>query len=158
MKRALLLAAPAVLTLGLVACAGDDDDDTPETTATAETTADATTDVTTEDTSEDTSDATVTDETTDDTRDTLLPGGTALPGGTLVPGGTILPGGSLPEISIPDISIPEASEIIGRIFPNLDEEQVECLADEVGTDIDVNRAMDVLDECNIDPADLQPGG
>ena len=147
MKRALILAAPAVLALGLVACS-DDDDDSP----------DATTEETTDDTTS--TDDTATDDR-DDTDDTLLPGGTVVPGGTLVPGGTVLPGGTLPtipEISIPDISIPDAEEMLGQIFPNLDEDQIDCLAEEVGPDIDVSQVMDVLDECNIDPADLQPGG
>jgi hypothetical protein len=145
MKRALLLAAPAVLVLGLVAC-GDDDDDSPDTTA-AETTEP-------EDTSTD-------DTTTDGTEGELTIPGISIPDISIpdisIPDFSI-PDFSIPDISIPDISIPNAEEILGQIFPKLDDDQVDCLADEVGRDIDVSRIMQLLDECNIDPSDLQPGG
>jgi hypothetical protein len=48
---------------------------------------------------------------------------------------------------------------LGQIFPNLDDEQVRCLADRIS---DVTEAMDpsqaqaIAEECDIDPADLTP--
>ena len=135
MKRALILAAPLVLTLGLVACGDDDDDDAPDTTATADTE----------------TESTATDRT-------LLPGGTVLPGGTILPGGTVLPGGSLPtipDLSMPDLSelsIPEnAGELLQQIFPNLDDSQIDCLIDALGGDVDPSRVPSAIQECDIAP-------
>jgi hypothetical protein len=148
MKRVLILAAPAVLALGLVAC-GDDDDDSPDTTETVDT---ASVDTATDDTA--------TDDTATD--------GTLLPGGTILPGGTVLPGGSLPDISIPDISIPdislpeEASEIfesvLSQTFPNLSDEQVSCLAEAFQGELDLSQIQSVAEDCGIDESDLVPGG
>lgn len=143
MKRALLLAAPAVLALGLVAC-GDDDDDAPDST-------DATEETATEETATD-------DTSTEDTS-----------GGDIT-----VPDISIPDISIPDITLPggtlptsislpeEASEIFEQVltdtFPNLDAEQVSCLAEAFQGEIDLSQIQSVAEDCGIDPADLQPGG
>ena len=146
MKRALLLAAPAALVLGLVACSGDDDD-SPESTS--------------PDTEE-----TTTDETTEDTEDT---GDVTIPDIT-IPDITIpditFPGGSLPDITIPDFTLPslpgDATEMIesmvGQMFPNLDEEQVQCLSEAFTGQLDMSEIQAIAEECNIDPSDLQPGG
>jgi hypothetical protein len=135
--------------LGLVAC-GDDDDDSG-TTPTTESQSEST--VSTGDT-----------EGSDDTGGELsLPDistpDISLPGGTL-PGGITIPDISIPDISIPDISVPDMSEILSRVFPNLSEDQVSCLADKLGdvTDIDPNQVMDFLDDCDIDPSDILGGG
>jgi hypothetical protein len=118
--------------LGLAAC-GDDDDDSPSTTV---------------------SDTGVTDDTeaSDDTGS-----GESLPGGTL-PGGITVP--SLPDISIPDVSV-DPESLLRQVFPNLDDEQVSCLADALGdisSDFDASQVMNVLGECNIPISDIAPGG
>ena len=119
MKRALILAVP--LLLAAAACS-DDDEDSPDTTDSSATSV-ATEDTPTEDTEETSTDDTSTD-------DTLLPGGTALPGGTVLPGGRSLPGRSLPV---------DAEDIVRQVFPNLDDDQVSCLAENLGADIDPSR-------------------
>jgi len=147
MKRALLAALPAVLALGLVACG--DDDDSPSTV-------------------ENTT-ATTTRSTTDDTVDDEG-GEVTLPGGVTIPEniGSMLPGGTLPdlsEISIPDnLSIPDlgslptnAREILRSAFPDLSDDQVDCLVDELGGDLDPSRITDLMDQCGIEPGDLIPG-
>jgi hypothetical protein len=128
-KRALVLAAPLALVLGLGAC-GDDDDE-PDTTE-SDVTAPA-------------------DEETDVTLDVSIPD-ISLPD-------ISLPDLTLPEdITIPDISISgSAEDIVRQIFPNLDDEQVSCLVDAMGTDIDPSQVMDLLDDCNINVSDLAPG-
>jgi hypothetical protein len=141
MKRALIAAIPAVLVLGLVAC-GDDDD--------APTTVENTT-------------PSVGSEEPDTTDDELSD--LTLPGGITVPDlGSVLPGGSLPDftipgdLSIPDLSLPEnAEEILRSVFPNLDDDQLSCLVDELGGDIDPSRVPDLMNQCGIDPSDLIPG-
>jgi len=80
-----------------------------------------------------------------------------------------LPGGSLPDITIPDITIPglgslpeEAAEmfesILAQTFPNLDEEQISCLAEAFTGELDLSQIQEVAEECNIDESDLQQGG
>jgi hypothetical protein len=151
MKRALLAALPAVLALGLVACG--DDDDSPTTAA--ETT-------------------TPTEET--EGSDATLPGGVTVPDlGSVLPGGSlpdfsipdlsipdlgsVLPGGSLPEFSIPDLgTLPtNAEEILASVFPNLNEDQLACLVDELGGELDPSRVPDLMETCDIAPGDLIPG-
>ena len=47
-----------------------------------------------------------------------------------------LPDISLPDISIPDISLPDnASELFAEIFPNLDEDQIDCLVENLQGEI-----------------------
>jgi hypothetical protein len=125
--------------LGLAACGDDDDDDAPSTTLSAGGT---------------------------------LPDGGTLPGGITVPSlpDVSLPDVSLPDISIPDISIPDISipdisvdpeSLLRQVFPNLDDEQVSCLADALGdisSDFDASQVMNVLGECNIPISDIAPGG
>jgi hypothetical protein len=66
---------------------------------------------------------------------------------------------SIPNITIPDLSLPEnAEELIGQVFPGLDDDQVSCLAENLEGDFDVSAALDLMDECNINPSDLTPGG
>ena len=141
MKRALLAALPAVLVLGLVACGDDDDAPTTveNTTPTVDSAAPGNTDE-------------------DDLSDLTLPGGITVPDfGSVLPGGS-LPDFSIPDFSIPDFSIPEnAEEILSSVFPNLDDEQLNCLLDELGGDIDPSRVPDLMDQCGIDPSDLIPG-
>jgi hypothetical protein len=142
MKRALLAALPAVLAIGLVACG--DDDDSPTTAAETTTT-------------------TATEET--EGSDITLPGGvtvpdlgSVLPGGSLPDLGSILPGGSLPDLSIPDLgSVPNAEEILASVFPNLSEDQLACLVDELGGELDPSRVPDLMETCDIAPGDLIPG-
>ena len=63
---------------------------------------------------------------------------------------------SIPELS--DLSIPDdVAGLIGRFFPNLSDEQVNCLADELGGDFDVSKIPDLADTCDVDPADMVPG-
>jgi hypothetical protein len=122
MKRALALLAPAVLTIGLVACGGDDDDSPDTTAATVESTDEGTTD--------ETLDATITAPTiAGDDDDTAGAGG--------------------------DID----TDTLGQIFPDLDDDQLSCLADRVGgvtEAMDPTQAQAIADECDIDPADLTP--
>ena len=49
------------------------------------------------------------------------------------------------------------NEIMSQVFPNLDEDQIDCLVDELGGDFDVSKAAQLADTCNIDPSDLTPG-
>jgi hypothetical protein len=121
--------------MALVAC-GDDDDDEPTDS----------TEATTEDTE-------ATDETTAE---------------ITVPDISIsIPDISTPDISIsipdiditiPDISIPDAEELIREIFPDLDDDQVSCLAEALqGEAPSASEVMDLLDDCNINASDLVPG-
>jgi hypothetical protein len=140
--------------LGLVACS-DDDDDEPDTTV-SDTVASTDTEPT------DDTEASTDDEPSDDTAITLpdisLPD-VSVPGGTL-PGGITIPDFTLPDISLPDVSVPDVTEILGQIFPGLDDTQLECLADGLGdvSEIDTSRVMDLLDDCNINLSDLTGGG
>ncbi len=153
MKRSLaFLAIPLAALAGasLVACGDDDDDDQPDETPAASV-----------DGTEPTDDTEATDDTegTDDTELTDDTGsGLTLPGGTL-PGGITIPDISIPDISIPDISVPDMTEILSQAFPNLSEEQIDCLADGLGdaTDFDPSQVMDLLGDCDIDPSDILPG-
>jgi hypothetical protein len=154
-KRSLaFLALPLAALAGasLVACGDDDDDNQPDETPAASVDGTEPTDDT---------DATGDTEPTGDTGITLpdisLPDIT-VPGGTL-PGGVTLPDISIPDISIPDISIPDMSEILSQAFPNLTDEQIDCLADGLGdaTDFDPSQVMDLLGDCDIDPSDILPG-
>jgi hypothetical protein len=141
MKRALLAALPAVLVLGLVAC-GDDDDAPTTVENTTPTVGSAEPDTTTE----------------DELSDLTLPGGITVPDlGSVLPGGS-LPDFTIPDFSIPDLSLPEnAEEILRSVFPNLDDEQLSCLVDELGGDLDPSRVPDLMDQCGIEPSDLIPG-
>jgi hypothetical protein len=145
MKRALVAVLPAVLAVGLLAC-GDDDDNTPST-ATSRTTT-----------------ATGSDETETTSGSSGGPEFT-LPGGGTLPGGTILPGGSLPNLSLPDFSIPElgslpvnVEDVLKSIFPNLTDDQVSCLADKLGGQIDTSKILSQIQSCGIDLSDLTTGG
>jgi hypothetical protein len=140
MRRALIL-APLALALSLAAC-GDDDDD-PADTASAST-----------------------------KPETTEGGGITVPDISIpdisipdisIPDITIpdisLPDISIPDISIPDVSLPEnADELFRQVFPNLDDDQIDCLVENMSGDIDVSVVTELLDECNIDPQDLLPGG
>jgi hypothetical protein len=155
-KRSLaFLAFPLVALAGasLVAC-GDDDDDEPD--ATVEDTA-ASSDTEPSGDTEPTDDTGATDDTGITLPDISLPDIT-VPGGTL-PGGVTLPDISIPDISIPDISIPDMTEILEQAFPNLNEDQIDCLADGLGdaADFDPSQVMDLLGDCDIDPSDILPG-
>jgi hypothetical protein len=72
-----------------------------------------------------------------------------------------LPDISLPDISIPDISLPDQDameRIIASIFPNLNEEQISCLAEAFGENFDPSEAAQLAEDCDIEASDLQPGG
>ena len=64
-------------------------------------------------------------------------------------------------ISLPDmsgVSVPDnMDEMMQRVFPGLTDEQVSCLVDELGADFDVEKAQQVAETCDIEPADLAPG-
>jgi|HigsolmetaAR202D_1030399.scaffolds.fasta_scaffold46619_2 hypothetical protein len=150
MKRALLLAAPAVLALGLVAC-GDDDDDTPETTEPTATTSETGGD----DTAPDLSIPEIT------VPDISIPD-ISLPD-------ISLPDISIPDFSIPDFTIPEISlpaeaqgivrQVLQQMFPRLDEDQIICLSQAFdGGTLDIERLQSIAEECNLDPADLNLAG
>ena len=136
MRRTLPLLVVAAVALGVTGC-GDDDDDTPETTATGE------------DTTPDTEDQTADTEDSGDDSDGegTLPGGVTLPDGVTIPDISI-PDFSIPDISLPDISIPEVSlpdqetieQIIESIFPGLDAEQIECVAEQFAEEFDPSDA------------------
>jgi hypothetical protein len=185
MKRALALLAPAVLVLGLVAC-GDDDDSPDTTTATeaTETQTGDTTDVTAATPSSDAGDTDADGSVTDSQRDLMaqifpnldgdqidcLVGELGDSADAMDPARAqaaaeacdIDPADLVPDmsaISIPDdISVPDnMDEIMAQVFPNLDEDQISCLVDEVGADFDPSKAAQLAETCNIDPADLAPG-
>lgn len=186
MKRALALLAPAVLVVGLVAC-GDDDDSPDATTADTEATTDDTATENTEATSSTEGDDTeaegsIGDAETDmmaqvfpnlsgDQIDCLVEQAGDLTQAMdpsqaqqIAEDCDIDPADLTPDmsaISIPDlgdISVPgNMNEIMGQVFPNLDEDQISCLVDELGGDFDPSQAAQLAETCNIDPADLQPG-
>jgi hypothetical protein len=141
--------------LGFAAC-GDDDDEPDATVSDTEATDDteATSDT------EPSSDTEPTDDTGSEITlpDISLPD-VSVPGGTL-PGGITIPDFTLPDISLPDVSIPDVSEILSQAFPNLTDEQVDCLADALGdvSDIDMSQLMEQIGECDIDLTDLTGGG
>ena len=53
----------------------------------------------------------------------------------------------------------DSSDLMARVFPNLDEEQLDCVVEQVG-DLDPTQvaaqAQQIADECAIEPADLTP--
>ncbi len=152
MKRALLAVLPAVLALGLVACGDDDDSPTTAGNSTAATVTNTTT-------------PSVTDDTISGDQITLPGGGTIPDLGSILPGGSlpdlsdILPGGSLPDISIPDLgSLPtNAEEILRSVFPKLTDDQLNCLVDNLGGQLDPTKVPALIQECDISPSDLIPG-
>ena len=137
MKRALVAVLPAVLALGLVACG--DDDDAPDTVPV---TAD------------------------EGAGDVTLPGGGTLPDITMpditmpditLPGGSTLPDFS--DVTMPDlsnISVPEGmiENLLRDALPQLSDEQVSCLADELGNNLDLSRVPEIAETCDIDAADV----
>jgi hypothetical protein len=136
MRRALIV-APLALALSLAAC-GDDDDDEPTDTATESTKP----------------------ESTEGGGEITLPD-LSIPEVTIpdisIPDIT-LPDFSIPDISIPDVSLPaNADELFAQVFPNLDDEQIDCLVENIEGDFDPSVVTELLDECNIDPQDLLPG-
>jgi hypothetical protein len=154
MKRAALLAAlPAVLALGLVAC-GDDDDSvsTEPASPTATTTA-----------REGSVEISVPDISVPDITipDLSLPPDLTLPGGITIPEniGSILSNISIPDlsnISIPDlptgISVPNSllEQILRGALPNITDEQIDCVIDELGGKLDLQRLPDIAETCDID--------
>ena len=161
MKRALILALPLVLAVG--AC-GDDDDDGADTTATVTETAVATeTSAATEPsaaTEATSSDDTTADDSTAGTDDDLLPGGTILPGGSILPGGTLLPGGTIPDLSIPERVENELRDALAAT--GLTDEQIDCLIEQFdigsGQVPDISDMPEFFEQCDINLADLAPGG
>jgi hypothetical protein len=144
MKRPLLVALPAVLAVGLVAC-GDDDDNTSATAANTTT-------------------ASATERTTASTSETSGGGGVTLPGGGTIDLGSILPGGSLPNLSLPggttpDLGslVPEMEDILRRTFPKLTDEQISCLADHMQGQVSMSQVTAMMSECNIKVQDLIGG-
>jgi hypothetical protein len=71
-----------------------------------------------------------------------------------------LPDISLPDISLPDISIPDTEELLRRVFPGLDDQQVSCLADGLGDvrDVKPDQILGLIGDCNITMSDLTGGG
>jgi hypothetical protein len=184
MKRALALLAPAVLVVGLVACG--DDDDSPDTTTATEATTDATaSDATTAATDGDDTDAGGSgDDAADETMRQIFPNldgdqidclveqvgdftesidqaqAQAIAAECDIDPADLVPdmsAVSMPDLS--DVSIPEnMDELIKQVFPGLSDEQASCLAEQFGADFDASKAAQVAETCNIDPADLTPGG
>jgi hypothetical protein len=186
MKRALALLAPAVLVVGLVAC-GDDDDSPDTTTATEttesqpdDTEADATDTAPTTDSGDTEAGGSVADsellgqifpnlnrdqieclvDEIGDSAKALDPAqAQAAADACDIDPDDLVP--DMSAVSIPDlagVSVPEnMDELIGQVFPDLDDEQVSCLVDAIGDDFDASKAAQLADDCNIDPADLVPG-
>jgi hypothetical protein len=184
-KRALALLAPAVLTLGLVACSDDDDsaDTTTATTtvATTDTTIESETDATTEDGASDAPGSAgsldsgalgqifpaLDDEQLDclaerisDVTEAMDPRqAQAIAEDCDIDPADLTPDMSaisLPDLS--DVSIPEnMDEMMQQVFPGLSDEQVTCLVEQLGADFDIAKAQQLTETCNIDPADLTPG-
>ena len=67
------------------------------------------------------------------------------------------PSSSGPDFSLP-VSVPDVDEVIGQVFPGLDDDQISCLAENLGADFDPSEALNLIEECNIELSDLQPGG
>ena len=187
MKRAFALLAPAVLVVGLVACGDDDDSPDATTADTeVTTTAETTTEVTAPTSSTD-DEGTDAEGSTGDADSDLMaqvfpnlsrdqidcvtdqvgsadPADIAAQARQIAEDCDIDPADLTPDmsaISIPDlgdISVPgNMKEIMSQVFPNLDEDQIDCLVDELGGDFDPSKAAQLADTCNIDPSDLTPG-
>jgi len=154
MKRALIAALPAVFVLGLVACGDDDDAVTTEPDSATTTTTERETDST------DRSTVTLPDLSDVTIPDISLPSDFTLPGGITIPDlGSVLPGGTLPDlsgISIPDlptgISVPSAllEQILRGAIPNITDDQIDCVIDELGGKLDLQRLPDIAQTCEID--------
>jgi hypothetical protein len=148
MKRALLLAAPAVLALGLVAC-GDDDDDTPESTepVTATTDGDAGADITIPDIT--LPDITIPDITIPDLSDISIPDFT-------IPDLSDISIPDLSGITIPDFTIPEEARgimesVIKQLYPEMDEDQVLCIAEQLGGNaLNETFLRQIAETCDLD--------
>jgi len=155
MKRALIVALPAILAFGLVAC-GDDDDSVSTEPGSVTTTTERESETDSTDRSvtlPDLSDVTI--------PDISLPSDFTLPGGITIPEniGSLLPGGTLPDfsgISIPDlptgISVPTAllEQILRGAIPNITDDQIDCVIDELGGKLDLQRLPDIAETCEID--------
>jgi hypothetical protein len=152
MKRALLAALPAVLALGLVAC-GDDDDSvsTEPESATTTTPREGSVEISLPDIS--VPDITI--------PDLSLPSDFTLPGGITIPEnlGSVLSNISIPDlsnISIPDlptgISVPNSllEQILRGALPNITDDQIDCVIDELGGKLDLQRLPDIAKTCDID--------
>jgi hypothetical protein len=153
MKRALIAALPAILAFGLVAC-GDDDDSVSTEPGSVTTT-------TERESETDRSSVTLPDLSDVTIPDISLPSDFTLPGGITIPEniGSLLPGGTLPDfsgISIPDlptgISVPTAllEQILRGAIPNITDDQIDCVIDELGGKLDLQRLPDIAETCEID--------
>ena len=149
MKRVLVLAVPvALVPFVLGACGGDDDDD--PTTRSADT---LTPDVS----------------TAGDLDPRHLAPGHHRSRTSRCPDISI-PDISIPDISIPDLSIPDfslpddAEEAARNVLENtgLDDEQIDCLVERLRRSAvtwpTMNEHHGLLEECDIELTDLQPGG
>jgi hypothetical protein len=155
MKRALIAALPAVLVFGLVAC-GDDDDSVSTEPGSVTTT----TERESETDSTDRSSVTLPDLSDVSIPDITLPPDFTLPGGITIPDlGSVLPGGTLPDlsgISIPElptgISVPSAllEQILRGAIPSITDDQIDCVIDELGGKLDLQRLPDIAQTCEID--------
>ena len=135
MKRALIAALPAVLAFGLVAC-GDDDDSVSTEPGSVTTTTER-----------------------EGSVEISLPD-ISVPDITIPENiGSLLPGGTLPDfsgISIPDlptgISVPTAllEQILRGAIPNITDDQIDCVIDELGGKLDLQRLPDIAETCEID--------
>jgi hypothetical protein len=154
MKRALLAALPAVLALGLVAC-GDDDDSVSTEPASTTTPREGSIEISIPDVS-------IPDITIPDISipDITLPGGITIPENI----GSVLSNISIPDlsnISIPDlptgISVPTSllEQILRGALPNITDDQIDCVIDELGGELDLQRLPDIAETCDID---LSRGG
>ena len=153
MKRAALLAAlPAVLALGLVACGDDDDSVSTEPASVTTTPREGSVEISLPD-------ITVPDITIPS--DLSIPSDFTLPGGITIPEniGSILSNISIPDlsnISIPDlptgISVPNSllEQILRGALPNITDDQIDCVIDELGGKLDLQRLPDIAKTCDID--------
>jgi hypothetical protein len=184
MKRALAIFAPLAIVVGLAAC-GDDDDSPDSTTATEETATEETaTEATVTDatTSDDTTEAGGSTGDTDlmarvfpdldeeeldcvvekvgdldpsqvVTQAEEIADECGIDRADLTPDMSAI---SIPDLS--DVSMPEnMDELIQQVFPNLSDEQADCLVEQLGDDFDVAKARAVAETCDIDPSDMLPG-
>jgi hypothetical protein len=147
-KRSLALLAIPFVAIGLVAC-GDDDDNAVGTTGS--TAASSVQSTASEPTIATTPDSAAGGET--------LPGEISLPSlpDITLPGGITLP--SLPNVSLPDVSVPDLATILHNTFPNLSDEQVDCLDTALGdvTNLNISEVMDKIGQCDISISDLTGG-
>ena len=70
----------------------------------------------------------------------------------------------LSDLSIPDFSVPDSvptemlEQVLRTVLPDLDDEQIDCVVDELGGSLDLQRLPEIAETCGIDAGDITPGG